>query len=352
MHQKHLRALHHILFEWWRSAGRVLPWREKCVEVEAQPLDPEKLEKNQLTLRDEAFQQYFADQLRRDPYRVVVAEIMLQQTQVDRVINKYQVWMKTWPRVQDLARAELSEILTSWQGLGYNRRARFLWLLAREIIEYHDGVWPTTEEELLKLPGIGKYTARAVMSFAFGQEVAVVDTNVKRVFRRLLEGTETNALPVKSEREWFIWADQLLPPGQVDPWNQLVMDFGALICTAKAPKCEACPAKHFCQAQSKANQAGFATYRELLLFEKQSPSLLQPLAAGISKPQLRFKDTDRFFRGRIIDQLRASSRTEDELRQIMSEEFGLSDELRFSKLITDLIAEKLMSRHGDRLTLG
>jgi A/G-specific adenine glycosylase len=338
---QNIAQLHHRLFNWWHDAGRVLPWREKEMGSTA----GNATLASPLSLRDRAFQSYMAMELRRDPYRVVVAEMMLQQTQVDRVLPKYLDWMAKWPQIGDLAKAELSEVLIFWQGLGYNRRARFLWLLAKEISQKNNGIWPQTEEELLELPGIGRYTARAILSFAFGQHTAVVDTNVKRVLRRVIDGKEAAEQPTYSEREWFVFADQILPPEQADPWNQLVMDLGALVCTARGPQCEKCPVKEQCAAQQKADQLGFSTYREFLLS-------LPKAAKNSAKPKTRFEDTDRFFRGRIMDTLRQAATTRQQLWQVMQDEYGLADQVRFETLLTKLAAEGLIQLSEEIVQLG
>jgi adenine-specific DNA glycosylase len=133
--------IHELLFAWWKREGRVLPWREKLSKKDAKAT---KVTQDIAVVRERAFTSYFATLTQRDPYRVVVAELMLQQTQVDRVLPKYEAWLKKWPTLADLAKATLADVLIFWQGLGYNRRARFLWLLAAEITERRHGVWPQT----------------------------------------------------------------------------------------------------------------------------------------------------------------------------------------------------------------
>lgn len=330
------------LLEWWQDHGRVLPWREKDGSTAVHTTNPRQ--KSDVQLRERAFQDYMTHHLRRDPYRVVVAELMLQQTQVDRVQPKYIAWMKKWPHISDLAEAELAEVLIFWQGLGYNRRARFLWLLAKEVAHQRSGDWPTTEAELLQLPGIGKYTARAVMSFAFGQQVAVVDTNVKRVLRRVLDGREAASLPIPSEKAWFALADSVVPAFQADPWNQLIMDFGAMVCTAKAPKCETCPIQHICLAQQLAVQAGFSTYREYLQ--------ANPIVAKSTRKTIKFVDTDRYFRGRIMDILRQGSIERQQLWEKLHVEHGLLEENRFKILLAALQDEGLIHTQNTTIKLG
>jgi A/G-specific adenine glycosylase len=157
-----------------------------------------------------------------DPYHILVSEIMLQQTQVDRVIPKYLAFRERFPTLQSLAAASTADVIREWHGLGYNRRALNLKRAAEEAVRDHGGRLPGKVEELEKLPGIGKYTARAVASFAFGVQVPVVDTNVRRV----LSGFAGREL---SDRETWEMAEQLLPPGRAADWNQALMDYGALV---------------------------------------------------------------------------------------------------------------------------
>lgn len=316
---------HQILLAWWRKNGRVLPWRQKR-NFTTQNASADRV-------RDDAFVSYFANEESRDPYRVVVSEMMLQQTQVERVLSKYAEWMDRWPTIQDFAAAALPEVFVVWQGLGYNRRARFLWLLARAVVE--QGGWPETEVELLKLPGIGKYTARAILSFALGKHVGVVDTNVSRIFRRVLGVDEKT-----SEKEIFALADAFLPPGQADPWNQTLMDFGALICTSRNPKCKICPLAQSCVANIHANRAGFENFAEQLK--------VIPLQR---KKTMRFEDTDRFFRGRIMDVLRNGVLAEEKLKNILTQQFGLAPE-RFQLLLQKLVSEQMIERKNSRVGLA
>jgi len=312
-----ISELHAKLFQWWRQHGRVLPWREK-------------IHSRADSLREESFSEYFESTLRRDPYRVVVAEMMLQQTQVERVLPKYEVWMKKWPRVTDLASASLADVLIFWQGLGYNRRARFLWLLAKDISE-KNGIWPQEEKELRALPGIGEYTARAVQSFSLGQQVGVVDTNVKRIFMRVLS----------QEKDFFRLADEIVPEGLADPWNQALMDFGALICTAKNPHCSECPLQELCEANISARKKGFSDYAEEL---QKIPRLKKT-------KQIAFKDTNRFFRGRIIDELRSGGLSLDTLHETMVHSYGLNDDEKFKNLLEGLKKEGLIQMTNDYVSL-
>ena len=188
-----------------------------------------------------------------DAYHVLVSEVMLQQTQVDRVIPKYLAFLEQFPTLQVLAEAPTADVLKAWKGLGYNRRALNLKRAAEAACRDHGCRLPETVEELEALPGIGRYTARAVASFAFGQQVPVVDTNVRRVLSEFA-GRDL------SDRETWELAERLLPQGRAADWNQALMDYGALVQRAK------------------------------------------PRRSG--KPQEAFATTNRFWRGRIVDALR------------------------------------------------
>ena len=186
-----------------------------------------------------------------DPYAILVSEVMLQQTQVARVIPRYEAWLERWPTARSLARAPVADVLTEWVGLGYNRRAVRLWEAAHVIA--HDG-WPA---RLQDLPGVGPYTAAAVGAFAFGRDELAVDTNVRRVLGRL--GTTPQA-----------------PPGDAPRLNQALMELGATVCTARAPRCDRCPLRDGCPGPAPA-----------------------PTPVG-GRPRERFEDSRRFVRGRVV----------------------------------------------------
>ena len=200
------RQLGKRLLEWYEANGRHdLPWRQS-----------------------------------RDPYRVYISEIMLQQTQVERVRSHYYpAFLAKFPTLSALAKAPLDEVLALWSGLGYYQRARNLHKTA---LLCPDGL-PKSLEELKKLPGIGDYTAAAICSFAYDQPVAVVDTNIKRLLSRLF------ALSSPTPSKLWHVASQLLHPKRPRDHNLALMDLGALVCTAQNPKCEACPLTHLCQAE-------------------------------------------------------------------------------------------------------
>jgi len=190
----------------------------------------------------------------RDPYAILVSEVMLQQTQVARVVARYEAWLERWPTAAALAAAPLADVLREWVGLGYNRRAVRLWEAARVVAG--DG-WP---ERLDDLPGVGPYTAAALGSFAFGRQEVALDTNARRVFARL----GTALVP---------------PPGRAAQFNQATMELGATICTARTPRCDACPLAAGCDGPRPA-----------------------PRRTGAAE---RFEDSNRWVRGRVVAALAA-----------------------------------------------
>lgn len=179
-----------------------------------------------------------------DPYAIWVSEVMLQQTRVDAVIPYYQRWMARFPSVGALAEAPLDDVLVHWQGLGYYSRARNLHRAARMVRERHEGEVPGEAEALLRLPGVGEYTAGAVASIAFGRRVPAVDGNVRRVLSRLHDLEDPR--PAELRR----LADDLVPPDRPGDFNQALMELGATICTPRSPRCEACPVSQWCRARA------------------------------------------------------------------------------------------------------
>jgi A/G-specific adenine glycosylase len=211
------------LLRWYQRNGRDLPWRRT-----------------------------------RDPYAILVSEVMLQQTQVARVLPRYEAWLARWPTADALAAAALEDVLREWVGLGYNRRAVRLWEAARVVAT--DG-WP---QRLQDLPGVGPYTAAALGSFAFDRQEVALDTNARRLFARL----GTALAP---------------PPGRAADFNQATMELGATVCTARAPRCDACPLRRGCATRRAGGTA--ATVRR--------------------RGSERFEDTDRWARGRVVAALLA-----------------------------------------------
>jgi A/G-specific adenine glycosylase len=217
-----------------------------------------------------------------DAWGVLVSEIMLQQTPVQRVLPVYNEWMKRWPTPAHLAKATPAEVITAWGRLGYPRRALRLHECAKVITNELNGVIPSTEVELRKLPGIGEYTAAAMVAFAFGGKSLVLDINIRRLFSRLYKGEEApSAAPTKAERIEYA---QYVPEKNAHIWAAATMELGALICTAKNPVCGRCPVADKCQWRS----------------------LDYPASERIKRRQT-WHGTDRQCRGTIVQALRENS---------------------------------------------
>jgi A/G-specific adenine glycosylase len=185
---------------------------------------------------------------RPDPYRVWLSEIMLQQTTVKAVLARYAAFLRRWPDVQALARAEVGEVLAAWAGLGYYARARNLHQCARTVVERHDGRFPPSEAELRKLPGIGGYTAAAIAAIAFGKRASPVDGNIERVVARLF--AVTSPIP-EAKAEIKALAESLTPADRPGDFAQAMMDLGATLCTPRRPACGLCPVRSDCRGQSE-----------------------------------------------------------------------------------------------------
>src|SRR6186713_966221 len=193
------------LLAWYRTHGRDLPWRRTD-----------------------------------DPYHILVSEVMLQQTQVDRVLPKYAEWLQKYPSLAALAEADEGEVAHTWRPLGYNIRPRRLHAIARESVARYGGALPSDEDTLLSFKGIGAYTAGAIRSFAFRQRAAILDTNVARVLFRVFVGRGDPKAHAMKKQLWAM-SEVLVPRKHVFDFNQALMDLGATVCVARRPKCESCP---------------------------------------------------------------------------------------------------------------
>ena len=205
------RRFRRRLLGWYRRNARDLPWRRT-----------------------------------RDPYRVLVSEMMLQQTQVDRVIPKYEEWTRKFPTLRALAKARPADVNRTWRPLGYNARPQRLQAIAREVVDRYDGTLPSDETILRSFTGIGAYTAAAVQSFAFGLRAPIVDTNVARVLFRVFIGRGDRRSTALQKHLWKLSA-AVLPQRHVFDFNQALMDLGALVCVARKPQCSVCPMSAICQ---------------------------------------------------------------------------------------------------------
>ncbi len=278
-----------LILNWYRTKGRDLPWRHT-----------------------------------RDPYRILVAEVMLQQTQVERVLPKYDQWLAAFPTLAELAEAPTGEVIRIWAPLGYNSRAVRLQAIARQCVQSFDGRMPATFDELLGLKGVGRYTAGAIACFAYEQQVTFWDTNVRRVLTRVFRDAS-------SEAEIELLAAEVLPPSDAYDWHQALMDLGATVCTSRNPRCDQCPAMNACAAH---------------------PAILfQPLAMAERRPKYqaqRFETTNRYFRGRVVDALREHSPLPlSDLPSVL----GRDEPAWLESLLSGLERDGLLVRRGDAVSL-
>lgn len=253
-----LRRFQKKIFDWWEGNKRDLPWRKT-----------------------------------HDPYRIMVSEIMLQQTQVARGLLKYQEFITRFPSLESLAGASPAEVIRVWKGMGYNRRAVYLHGAARKIVTDYHGIFPQDERALLQLPGLGKYTTRAILVFAYKKDVAMVDTNIRQIITHFF----FHDVP-QSEKMIQEVADALIPQGKAWEWHQALMDYGALALDRKKNKRK----------------------------KKQTP----------------FKETNRYFRGRILDLLREGDKQEDEVYAVLRQTYK-KDNAAAAALLQGLVKDKLIS---------
>ncbi len=190
----------------------------------------------------------------RDPYHIWLAEVMLQQTQVETVIPYYERFLKAYPTLADCANAPLADVLKLWEGLGYYRRARHLHETAQTVLREHGGVFPTSVAALLRLKGIGRYTAGAIASIAYDVRAAVLDGNVMRVLARY-DDLDADIRQAHVQRQLWARAEALLPSERVGAHNQALMQLGQLVCTPRTPNCAACPLRTQCKAHARGTQA-------------------------------------------------------------------------------------------------
>jgi len=205
-----VRQFQRRLLRWYGRHGRDLPWRRT-----------------------------------RDPYHILVSEVMLQQTQVERVLGYYEPFLRRYPTFEALAASSEPEVREAWEGLGYYARARNLHRTAQEVTTRLDGKLPDDHDAIQRLPGIGRYTAGAVLSFAYQKDAAILDTNAARVLRRVF-GIRRGASKARLQRRLWAIAEAVTPAGKADRFNQAVMDLGATICQAHRPECSRCPIKNHC----------------------------------------------------------------------------------------------------------
>lgn len=325
--------IHSLLLAWYAGEGRHhLPWRRT-----------------------------------RDPYAILVAEIMLQQTQVERVLPKYTSFLDRFPTIDALAVAPAAEVIRAWSGLGYNLRAVRLQQIACQVTDMYAGRLPRTLEELKSLKGVGRYTAGAIACFAYELPVATVDTNIRRVLWRVFRGIEPALWPagVRGERDMLSLAEWALPPDAY-AWQQALMDLGATICLSRRPLCERCPLADSCQAYAETSRhtlfpsgdalarfrderrdsvgkgAGASAERSSSArptaasemagraVAEDAPRYTGAAASRLKRAERRspepFTQTSRYFRGRVVEILRGlapeESLTMAELGPLVRSDFG------------------------------
>ncbi len=292
--------LHEAVARWYRANARDLPWRRT-----------------------------------RDPYAVLVSEVMLQQTQVERVVPRYLAFLDEFPTLGSLAEAAPSSVIRLWAGMGYNSRAVRLHRLAREVVERYGGKLPETVDELRRLPGVGPYTAAAVVCFAYGADEPVLDTNIYRVLSRVTHGAQA---PPRSALHPL--AADLLPRGgatSASEWHQGLMDIGATICTAARPRCMLCPLRELCAAAP--------------LLQAGSDRRLAEASVPYSPRQSKFEGSVRYYRGRIVDFLRERP---DDAGGALVEELALlagDAPVGVDELLAALERDGLVVREGARIRL-
>src|ERR1700690_1314001 len=209
-----VRRFQSRLLAWYRANGRKLPWRRT-----------------------------------RDPYRILVSEVMLQQTQVDRVKGYYRRFVRRYPPFDDLAAASEPAVRESWEGLGYYARARNLHATARRVVDEHGGKLPDDAQVIRRLPGIGRYTAGAVLSIAYGKDEPILDTNAARVLTRVFAVRPRGGKSALQRRLWET-AARVTPSGAAGDFNQAIMDLGATVCHPRKPKCPTCPVRRECDMRA------------------------------------------------------------------------------------------------------
>jgi A/G-specific adenine glycosylase len=279
------------LLDWWEPRRRDLPWRRT-----------------------------------RDPWEVLVCEVMAQQTQVARVAERWRPFLDRFPTPAACAAEPVSEVIRWWEGLGYNRRAVNLHRCAVAVVDHHGGRLPDDLDSLLALPGIGPYTARAVLAFAFERDAAIVDTNTARVLARWAGRRLTAS---EAQRA----ADAVVPAGQAWAWNQAMLDLGATVCVRRAPRCEGCPVRRTCAWAS----AGCP---------HPDPA---DGSAGVAGGQSRFQGSDRQGRGLLVRALRAG-----EVRaSALAETMGWPDDVaRAERVAASVVADGLAVHDGDTIRLA
>ena len=251
--EKKIYAYHEALHAWYKKHARDLPWRNTT-----------------------------------DPYKILISEVMLQQTQVERVLPKYEAFLEAFPTVKHLAQASNADLLRLWSGLGYNSRALRLKAAAEEVCTIYGGIFPKDRALLQNMKGIGAYTSGAIMAFAYHASVSFSDTNIKRLVHRVFVGLELQGWK-KSEKEIAALVEEVCDYPHAYEYHQALMDLGATVCRATKMSCTICPMKALCSA-----------HKEII----ENPLLLEEKRVSYKKSTVPFKESKRYIRGGIVEYLR------------------------------------------------
>lgn len=285
---KDIKNFQNLILDWWKEHKRDLPWRHT-----------------------------------HNPYHIHVSEVMLQQTQVSRVLPTYQEFLNKFPTVQSLANASTGDVIIAWKGMGYNRRALYLKKTAETIVAQYKGVYPDEEQKLLNLPGLGIYTARAILVFAYNKQIAFVDTNIRQIIENyFFEGV------LQKPKEIQHVADQLLPVGKSWDWHQALMDYGSIHLSVIT-----------------------RSQRRLRASEAFSEGASNPIRDNLKQHRkLPFQETNRFIRGRIMDAIREQQYAKETLIHLIEDTYNKPKE-RIIYNLNNLIKEGLLESKDNIITL-
>lgn len=287
-----LRQFHSSVLQWYRRHRRLFPWRRT-----------------------------------HSPYKILLSEIMLQQTQAHRVVEFYKRWLQKFPTFSALSKASKGKVLREWSGLGYNNRALRFHRLAAIITEQYHSRLPKDVMILQSLPGIGRYTAHAVACFAFQQQVPVVDVNIKRVVTRVTKRVRSSAEMLPEKKAWQL-AEKFLSRKHAYEWNQALMDIGALVCTARNPKCGECPLKKICRS---AFSSSFS--KQVTKNKKKEPSW-----KGIPR---------RLYRGKILKLLHQQSMSVQHIASRLWKGKDRNDTAWLNSVLRQMQNDGLISRNNN-----
>ncbi|MFN7161275.1 MAG: A/G-specific adenine glycosylase [Candidatus Gracilibacteria bacterium] len=290
------------LLDWYKQNGRDLPWRKT-----------------------------------NDPYKILISEVMLQQTQVDRVMPKYFEFLEKFPTIEDLASASNGDVLRIWSGLGYNSRALRLKAVAEEAVSVYAGKLPDNREKLKALKGIGDYTSGAILAFAYHKPVSFIDTNIKRLVHRVFVGLELQGWR-KTDKEMVKVVDEVCDFEHAYEYHQALMDLGATICKATKLHCHICPMKEICDA-----------YAEI----KENPLVVAEKRVSYKKQGTPFKESKRYIRGGVVEYLRINAEGAGfkELYDLVNENLREMNETELKTILGDLTREGMIKEEGGKFLL-